>query len=63
MDSSVLWKLLKRFRFDESLEEAVVQSVKYTSNTYTIRRCKNAVAMASQRQDGHGVSMSCVRSL
>lgn len=61
MDSSVLGKLLKRFRFDESLEEAVVRSVKYTSNTYTIRRCKNAVAMASQRQDMECQCHACGR--
>jgi hypothetical protein len=49
--SSVLKKLLSEFRFDEGLEEAVVEAVKYTNNTYTIRRCKNALAMTSQCQD------------
>jgi hypothetical protein len=48
---NVLRKLLSEFGFDESLEEAVVKAVKYTNNTYTIRRCKNALAMASQRLD------------
>lgn len=49
----MLGKLLRKFRFDEGLEEAVVKAVKYnvTRNTYTIRRCINALAMASQRQD------------
>jgi hypothetical protein len=58
---SVLRKLLKEFRFDESLGEAVVKSVKYTSNTYTIRRCKNAVAMASQCQEMERQCHACGR--